>query len=215
MKTSFKLSTLVLVMTLTACGSGNSRSDITSQSIDNWLEVSTPDGSKINLELAPQGAINRSTNDGYYIGQKNNYSIYGVWQSHDKKSDRLSWQGAVSENIPSYGRATYKGDAIWISGYDKEIKRGGTSTLNVDFSQKTVDGSIKFTIFKGDELRRDITLQQGTLEGAQFSGQATVAGNSNGIYQGALLGHNASEMAGLVQFKNNSNLDVAFGGKKQ
>lgn len=205
MRTSLKLSSLILVTALiSACGSGGGSGT-----------AQTPDGDKINLTLSPEGAVAGKTTEGILLGQNNSSSFYGVWRNDDQTVRELRYQGTSATNIPTSGTATYKGDAVWISGYDKGFAKGGTTTLNVDFGQKTVDGNIKFSVFNGDELRRDITLHKGTLSGASFSGQASVLGNSSGTYQGGLFGENAKEAAGVVQFKSNSSLDVSFGGTKQ
>lgn len=205
MNKSLKLSSAIFsAIILSACGSGGGAG-----------VAETPDGDKINLILGPEGAVTAKTTEGRLLGQNNPNSFYGVWRNDDETLRELRYQGTLATNIPTSGKATYKGDAVWISGYDKGFEKGGTTTLNVDFGQKTVDGSIKFSIFNGDELRRDITLHKGTLSGAEFNGKASVLGNSGGVYQGALFGDKATEAAGLVQFENNSTLDVSFGGTKQ
>ncbi|MGX2948968.1 Slam-dependent surface lipoprotein [Frederiksenia canicola] len=199
-----KLTSLILsVAVLSACGGGGKGT------------AQTPDGDKINLEISDKGTIGGKTKDGALFGQNSNYSFYGVWQNDAKTLRELRYQGETATNIPRSGVATYKGDAVWISGYDTSFRQGGVTTLNVDFGAKTVDGSIKFSPLNGDELRRNITLHKGTLSGAEFSGKASVLGNSSGHYQGGLFGPNAKEAAGLVQFKTNSDLDVSFGGQKQ
>lgn len=187
------------------------------QAVESVNLITTPDGAEINLKLSPQGLIESKTTYGRLKGMNNSDSFYGIWLNDAQKVRELSYQGnktAVAE-IPTSGKATYVGDAIWQSGYTGDFKKGGTTLLDVDFSEKTVEGSIKFSVLNGDGFRRDITLEKGKLSGADFSGQATVFGNSGGRYEGALFGKNAKEMAGMVEFKNNSNLDVTFGGKKQ
>lgn len=192
------------LLVLTACGgSGGSG------------EARTPDGDKINLTGSPTGTVGGDTKEGYLFGQNNPNSFYGVWRNDEQTLRELRYQGTKATDIPKSGIATYKGDAVWISGYDKSFQKGGTTTLNVDFGNKTVDGSIKFSVWNGDEFRRDITLHKGSLRGAEFSGRASVVGNSSGTYEGALFGAGAKEAAGLVQFSENSSLDVSFGGKKQ
>ncbi|WGE91551.1 transferrin-binding protein-like solute binding protein [Actinobacillus genomosp. 1] len=201
MKT-LKISFLVsLILTTTACGGSGT--------------AKTPDGDKINLTISPEGTVGAKTTEGILLGMNNSDSFYGVWRNDAETVRELRYQGSEAINIPTSGIATYKGDAVWISGYDKGFVKGGETTLNVDFDNKTVDGKIDFSIFKGDELRRDITLHQGNLSGAKFSGQASVIGNSEGRYEGALFGDGAKQAAGLVQFENNSKLDVSFGGQKQ
>lgn len=202
-----KLTSLILsVAVLSACGGGKGTAQ-------------TPDGDKINLEISDKGTIGGKTKDGALFGQNSNYSFYGVWKNDAETLKELRYQGEKATNIPTSGIATYKGDAVWLSGYDKGFSKGGVTTLSVDFGEKTVDGDIKFSVFSGDEFRRNITLHKGTLSGSEFSGQASVVGNSSGRYQGGLFGPNAAEAAGLVTFdKTNSlgmDLDVSFGGQKQ
>jgi len=193
-----------LVLAVSACGgSGGSGT------------AKTPDGDKINLTLSPEGTVGAKTTDGILLGVNNESSFYGVWRNDEQTLKELRYQGTEATNIPNSGVATYKGDAVWISGYDSGFAKGGETTLNVDFGNKTVDGKVEFSVFRGDELRRDITLHKGDLSGAKFSGQASVIGNDQGRYEGALFGDGAKEAAGIVQFENSSNLDVSFGGKKQ
>lgn len=203
-KFKFTLLAISSLALLTACGGGGGSGT-----------AKTPDGDKINLTLSPQGTVAGKTSEGILLGQNNDSSFYGVWRNDAETARELRYQGTKATDLPKSGVAVYKGDAVWISGLDAGFQKGGTTTLNVDFGQKTVDGSIKFSIFNGDELRRDITLHKGTLSGAEFSGRASVLGNNSGVYNGALYGEGAKEAAGLVQFSENSNLDVSFGGKKQ
>lgn len=102
------------------------------------------------------------------------------------------------------------------SGFDVagKVRHSGKTTLNVDFGQKTVDGSITFSVFNGDEFHRDITLQKTKLDGSKFSGKASVFLNDGGTYEGALYGKGAPEAAGRVHFKDRADLDVVFGGKR-
>ncbi|KMK52327.1 hypothetical protein RO21_01705 [[Actinobacillus] muris] len=203
---SFKKIAVVslILVGLTACGSGGGAGT-----------AKTPDGEKINLSISPKGTVGGKTKDGSLIGENLNDAFYGVWINDAKTLKEVRYQGTKTEDVPKSGVAVYKGDAAWASGYDGTHQKGGITTLNVDFGNKTVDGSIKFSVFNGDEFRRDITLHQGRLSGADFSGRASVLGDSNGLYEGALFGKNAREAAGIVQFGENSNLDVSFGGKKQ
>lgn len=178
------------------------------------LFTETPDGKEISLDLLSKGKVNIKTTDGALLGVTNNHSFYGVWRSNNYSKKIVGYQGIEATNIPTSGTATYKGDATWVSGYDSGLEKGGVTTLNVDFDNKTVNGAIKFSVWNGDEFRRDITLHKGTLSGAEFAGTASVLGNSGGQYSGALFGDGAKEAAGLVKFENNSSLDVAFGGTR-
>ncbi|WP_386695339.1 transferrin-binding protein-like solute binding protein [Lonepinella sp. MS14435] len=201
-----KVSSLILTSVLVAACSGGGGGAGT---------ATTPDGTKIDLSTSPKGSVIADTVNGILLGQNNNDSFYGVWRNDEQNYKELRYQGTKATDIPKSGIATYKGDAVWISGYDSGFKQGGTTTVNVDFSNKTVEGEITFSILNGDEFRRDITLHKTNLNGAEFQGQASVALNDGGVYKGALFGEQAKEVAGYVNFQNNSNLDVSFGGVKQ
>lgn len=205
-KALFTLPFITISFILTACGSGGGGGGVAGT-------LKTPDGTKISLDASPKGLIAGKTKDGILLGQNNDASFYGVWRDDAESTRELRYQGTEATNIPTSGIAVYKGDAIWLSGYDKDFTRGGKSTLNVDFANKTVDGNIKF--LDNDEFRRDITLHKTYLHGSTFEGQASVFANSNGKYKGGLYGENAKEAAGVVDFGNNSKLDVSFSGKKQ
>lgn len=204
MKT-FKLTSLfILSLTLAACSGGGGSGT-----------AKTPDGDKVNLTLSPKGYIEFKSSEGLLRGVNQDSSFYGAWLNDNRTLKSLHYQGSKTTNVPTSGTATYKGESVYVSGYDSSIKKGGISTLNVDFGNKTVAGDISFSVLNGDEFRRDITLHKSNLVGAQFAGQASVLGNSGGTYKGALFGDGATEAAGSVHFENNNSLDVSFGGKKQ
>lgn len=192
-----------VIVGLTACGSSGGGSG----------SATTPDGDTINLSGSPQGTITADTTYGNLTGQNNPNSFYGVWQHNSGSLYQLRYQGTEATNIPTSGKATYVGDAVWLGSLSNSYRQGGTTTLNVDFGQKTVDGKIAFSLLN-DGRSRDITLHQTTLNGAQFSGQASVLLDSSGTYEGALFGNGATEAAGLVNFANDSSLNVSFGGKR-
>ena len=215
------------------------------------LIIETPDGAKIDLSDKALGKISgEKTAYGELTGQHNEYSFYGLWKGNDGSSV-LHYQGIEATDVPVSGKATYTGDAVWVSGlagaastgllnmaigsqipggnlvgkflgipsgFDVagKVRHSGKTTLNVDFGQKTVDGSITFSVFNGDEFRRDITLQKTKLDGSKFSGKAEagVFFNDVGTYEGALYGKGAPEAAGRVHFKDRADLDVVFGGKR-
>lgn len=201
MKKTLKLSAVTLTLVLTACGSGGGSGSAT-----------TPDGDKINLDLSPKGTtVTAATTYGRLTGQNNLNSFYGVWQHNSGGTYQLRYQGTEATNIPTSGRATYIGDAIWI-GSSGSYRQGGETRLNVDFGNKTVDGKIAFSLFS-DGRSQDITLHQGRLEGANFSGSASTLLRSDGSYKGALFGRGATEAAGLVEF-GDASYNAAFGGKR-
>ncbi|QIW15901.1 hypothetical protein A4G20_05930 [Pasteurellaceae bacterium RH1A] len=199
MKNIKHLSLATLVLALAACGGGGGAGT-----------AQTPDGEKINLELSDKGQIGGKTQEGIFVGQNNNASFYGAWQKDDKSLHELRYQGTKTEILPR-GSATYFGDSYWISGWTGNVANGGKTRLDVDFDNKTIEGSIDYTLAEG---RRDITLHKTNLSGAEFSGKASVLLNDSGTYKGALFGKNAEEAAGLVEFSNNSSLNTSFGGKR-
>lgn len=188
---------------LVACGGGGSGAGT----------AKTPDGEKINLTLSPKGFVGVDTAYGVMKGQNNDSSFYGVWTNDAKTVQEIRFQGEKATNLPR-GSATYIGDAVWASGFSGEIKKGGSTLLNVDFDNKTVEGKIEFDALK-DNRSRDITLHKTALSGTEFQGKASVLFNDNGTYKGGLFGKGATEAAGIVEFKDASlNLNTSFCGKR-
>lgn len=173
--------------------------------------IITPDGSKLNLSISLKGAVSGKTTDGKIIGWNNDYSFYGAWVNNSRSVQELQFSGSFTpENeVPNSGKATYYGNAVRNDSLNSDILTNAESRINVDFGRKTVSGEI---IMPG--LRRNITLHEGHLSGARYSGSASVLGNSGGRYQGGLFGKNAAETAGVVEFKNNPSLNTSFGGKR-
>ena len=126
---------------------------------------------------------------------------------NSKQIKELRYRGDKTDDVPTSGTATYKGNAVrWDTSSDK-VLTDGTSTINVDFDKRTVNGKIDMP-----GLRRNITLNEGKLRGAEYAGTASVTGNHDGRYEGALYGENAKETAGQVSFEGESGLNTAFGG---
>lgn len=171
----------------------------------------TPDGTKIDLNNSPKGLITANTSTGTLTGYNQDSSFYGVWIDNSRQVREVRMQGTITPDreIPQSGRATYYGNAVRLDSITNDVLADGTSRINVDFGNKTVDGEITMP-----GLRRDITLHTGNLRGAEYSGSASVLGNSSGSYEGKLFGKNAAETAGIVTFSTNSDLNTSFGGKK-
>lgn len=203
MNTTCKLSALVLALALTACGGGSKGAGTTT----------TPDGDKINLTLSPNGTVTANTTYGNLTGQNNPNSFYGVWKHNSGDKYQLRYQGTEATDIPKTGKATYIGDAVWLSSLTGDYRQGGSTTLNVDFAEKSVDGKIEFSLLN-DGRSQDITLHKGQLNGSHFSGDASTILSSGGKYEGNLFGKNATEAAGIVNFGEGSSLNAAFGGKR-
>lgn len=207
MKITKLASLMVSVMALAACGGGGSGGAGTAK---------TPDGEKINLTLSPKGFVGGKTAYGEFKGQNNDDSFYGVWINDARNLYEVRFQGKEATNLPR-GSATYIGDAVWAHSLTRTIHKGGSTVLNVDFDNKTVDGKIEFSALNDGRVS-DITLHQTELSGASFQGQASVNNllrKEVGTYKGGLFGKGATEAAGLVEFKEGSDLNTSFGGKRR
>lgn len=167
----------------------------------------TPDDANIDLSRQAKGLVTIPTTYGELRGYNQYASFYGLWMDNSKQIKELRYRGDKTDDVPTSGTATYKGNAVrWDTSSDK-VLTDGTSTINVDFDKRTVNGKIDMP-----GLRRNITLNEGKLRGAEYAGTASVTGNHNGRYEGALYGENAKETAGQVSFEGESGLNTAFGG---
>ncbi|HFC8541951.1 transferrin-binding protein-like solute binding protein [Neisseria weaveri] len=184
---------------LSACGSGGAGT------------AATPDGTKINLDLGPTGAVEAATESGELKGWKQNASFYGAWVDDSGQFQEIRYQGTQTpvDNIPNSGIVTYYGKAVRYDSINSDILLDAKSRIRVDLGRKKVSGEIDMPGF-----RRNITLHEGHLNGATYSGHASVLGNSGGRYQGGLFGKHYEETAGIVKFENNPDLDTSFGGKR-
>jgi len=198
MKKSFLLCATAVL--LVACGGGGGGG-----------VAATPDGTKINLDLSPKGHVAGKTDNGYIEGQNYTHMFYGAWLDDSKQLKELRYQGTETprDNVPNSGIATYYGKAVRVDNHPlgggvQILTEDTTSRINVNFGTKTVNGEITMP-----GLRRDITLHDGPLSGASYSGRASVLGNDSGRYEGKLFGPNAQETAGLVKFDTNSDLDTS------
>lgn len=197
MKKLLLCSVISLSALLTACGGGGSG------------VAQTPDGTKVDLTNSPKGDVGANTAVGSLYGKNQNDSFYGVWMDNAKTVKELRYQGTEATNLPS-GTATYRGESYWVRGLTGEVSKGGKTTLNVNFDQKTVDGKIEYSLLS-DGRAQDITLNKTSLNGAKFSGTASTL-LQNGAYEGALFGNGAREAAGVVTFPKDNSYDAAFGG---
>lgn len=175
---------------------------------DDTGVMKAPDGTLLNIANSPKGWVTANTKFGQFTGYNQNHSIYGAWVDDSGQYSKLNYQGSLATNIPSGGKVTYLGNAVRIeNGVAEKV---GTSRLNVNFDRKTVDGKLTMDSM----FVRDVTLHTTGLNGAKFEGQASVLFNDGGTYKGALMGNGATEAVGRVEFKNNTNLNTAFGGKR-
>ena len=189
----------ILAGLLTACSGGGGGSGT----------ATTPDNSKVDLTNSPKGDVGAKTVDGELYGQNSNDSFYGIWLNDSKTLKEVRYQGTEATNLPS-GSATYVGDAYWVSGTTGQPSKGGKTTLNVDFDQKTVDGKVEFSLLT-DGRAQDITLHQTQLNGTEFKGRATTL-LQEGTYEGGLFGNGAKEAAGIATFSGDSSYNTSFGG---
>lgn len=173
--------------------------------------LKTHDGTYINLSSGPKGAVEAKTDNGRIIGHNYTHSFYGVWVDNSKQLRGLHVHGNETpiSSVPTSGSATYYGNAARLDSLTDSVLTDATSRINIDFGRKTVKGEITMP-----GARRDITLHEGRLNGASYSGQASVIGNQSGLYEGKIYGPNANETAGMVKFRSNSDLDTVFGGKR-
>lgn len=188
----------ILAGLLTACSGGGGGAGT----------ATTPDNTNIDLTNSPKGDVGGKTVDGEFYGQNSNDSFYGIWLNDSKTLTEVRYQGTAATNLPS-GSATYVGDAYWV-GTTGQPSKGGTTTLNVDFDQKTVDGKVEFSLLT-DGRAQDITLHKTQLNGTKFNGKATTL-LQEGIYEGGLFGNGAKEAAGIATFSGDSSYNTSFGG---
>ena len=191
------LSTAVVSL-LAACG-GSGASD-----------TITPDDAHIDLSKEKKGSVVIRTPNGKLHGYNQYASFYGVWVDDFSSKRELRYRGDKTVNVPQSGKAVYKGNAVRWDTIKDGVYSDGESTLNVDFADRTVNGNIRLPGF-----RRNITLNEGPLRGAEYRGTASVVGNDKGRYEGALYGENAQETAGQVVFPDDSSLNTSFGGKRE
>lgn len=189
----------ILAGLLTACSGGGGGAGT----------ATTPDNTNIDLTNSPKGDVGGKTVDGEFYGQNSNDSFYGIWLNDSKTLTEVRYQGTAATNLPS-GSATYVGDAYWVSGTTGQPSKGGKTTLNVDFDQKTVDGKVEFSLLT-DSRAQDITLHKTQLNGTKFNGRATTL-LQEGSYEGGLFGNGAKEAAGIATFSGDSSYNTSFGG---
>lgn len=152
--------------------------------------------------------------------------IYGAAKLKDG-SYTLFVQGQPTEALPE-GKAKYQGKVLhfrsrnvtdktdWLDEGNSYMKTG-TFTAEVDFGQKSVNG----TINSGDGVYMGTKKFTARIEGSGFKGEWDT--KEQGSVEGKFYGHQADEMAGRYDFnktpgKNNASSDNGFGvfaGKKE
>ncbi|HHS0628222.1 TPA: transferrin-binding protein-like solute binding protein [Neisseria meningitidis] len=152
--------------------------------------------------------------------------IYGAAKLKDG-SYTLFVQGQPTEALPE-GKAKYQGKVLhfrsrnvtdktdWLDE-GSSYRTTGTFTAEVDFGQKSVNG----TINSGDGVYMGTKKFTAKIEGSGFKGGWDT--KEQGSVEGKFYGHQADEMAGRYDFnktpgKNNASSDNGFGvfaGKKE
>lgn len=131
------------------------------------------------------------------------YMRFGLHES-DERNDtdafRFIAHGQLTDSskVPTAGKATYTGHALYQHRYSDDPIRG-TSQFDVDYGNKKIAGVVSVP------YRNDIHLQ-GDISGNGFAGQL------NGtVMQGKFFGNNAEELGGTFH-KGSSQQDAEFAG---
>ena len=124
----------------------------------------------------------------------------------------------VAENVPTVGKAHYKGQHILAIEYSKEAQEEvkakygsfrGDALFDVDFANKKITGALELPTLEGQTetayLPISATINGNTFEKRGFIDDVSV--------KGKFYGENASEMAGVYQKMDK--FTGAFGAKKQ
>ena len=124
----------------------------------------------------------------------------------------------VAENVPTVGKAHYKGQHILTIEHSKEVQQEikakygsfrGEALFDVDFANKKIAGSLELPPLEGQTetayLPISATINGNTFEKSGFIDDVGV--------KGKFYGENASEMAGVYQKMDK--FTGAFGAKKQ
>ena len=134
---------------------------------------------------------------------------YGDWSQTGVNGDSthtayFSGNNASTE-VPTNGSAVYSIEGI--NQFDGEGKL--TGTFNANFENKTYEG-----LLEGNELKQ--SMEGDIVENGKFEGTATATSHDSisGKSMGQFFGENAEHVAGITSFKDNHELDTAFGGKK-
>ena len=118
----------------------------------------------------------------------------------------------IAENVPTVGKAHYKGQHILTIEHSKEVQQEtkakygsfrGEALFDVDFANKKIAGSLELP--GTPYLPVSATINGNTFENRAFIDDVSV--------KGKFYGENASEMAGVYQKMDK--FTGAFGAKKQ
>lgn len=167
----------------------------------NGIAVVSAKTAKLPPSHSGMGAFNfaQVASDPVYFGEWSATGVVG-----DTTHTAFYAGKDVTINMPEAGVATYvvKG----VSQYTGDNLLSGT--LNADFGQKTLEGSLKNT----DML---LTISA-NITGSYFEKPGgAVTGGLSGDVRGEFFGNAAASLAGIAQFNSDHTKDTAFGGTKQ
>lgn len=131
---------------------------------------------------------------------------FGDWSQTGETDDAMhtvyfSGENATTE-VPTSGQATYT--IAGINQFAGEEKQAGW--FNADFADKSYTGAL--------EGVNSHSMAGAIEEDGKFSGTAIANGIHQGDSMGQLFGDNAEQVAGILSYENNRELDTAFGGQK-
>ena len=124
----------------------------------------------------------------------------------------------IAENVPTVGKAHYKGQHILTIEHSKEVQQEtkakygsfrGEALFDVDFANKKIAGSLELPTLEGQTETAYLPVSA-TINGNTFENKAFIDDVS---VKGKFYGENASEMAGVYQKMDK--FTGAFGAKKQ
>ena len=124
----------------------------------------------------------------------------------------------VAENVPTVGKAHYKGQHILAIEHSQEVQEEvkakygsfrGDALFDVDFANKKITGSLELPRLEGQTETAYLPVSA-TINGNTFENRAFIDDVS---VKGKFYGENASEMAGVYQKMDK--FTGAFGAKKQ
>ncbi|WP_448757499.1 transferrin-binding protein-like solute binding protein [Aggregatibacter sp.] len=124
----------------------------------------------------------------------------------------------IAENVPTVGKAHYKGQHILTIEHSKEVQQEtkakygsfrGEALFDIDFANKKIAGSLELPTLEGQTETAYLPVSA-TINGNTFENKAFIDDVS---VKGKFYGENASEMAGVYQKMDK--FTGAFGAKKQ
>ncbi|AJE09111.2 factor H binding protein domain-containing protein [Mannheimia haemolytica] len=228
------LATLILVG-LTACGSSGSGSSSNNAKSKPQVELKKTEEDKKAEEAKKiaeaKGIGNKEYKDGLNeLEEKNETGKNGeeirthgyLYNSHysvvtakmkqtlqengRQMEPTVEVKGLKTENLPTEGKATYKGEAFDSHGNNSNSVVGGELIYNVDFSSRTGSGLVKNV--QGGSIK----LAQGEIKNDSIMASAHQKHNDqavgNGSYNIQFFGPNAEEIGGKVEFKDNDRTEI-------